>query len=573
MTVGGTKPAPSAAGPSGKPGDPAPPPEPILVQPTVVAAEPDKPARPVELAAAFVTAHVLRYAGTGKTELDHLETEGKVHVYQAPSGEDKGFTINGEKLDLVRKATGNHLKVISDGNNLADLHMDRMVVVGPEIEIDQGDNTATVDGDGYMQMENTTDFQGNPLKKPELLTVHWNKLMRFEGSFAEFLGNIEAVQASSRLQCQMMQVYFDKPVSLSDQRRTEKKERAPGDQPAKVKRLICDRSVRVEEEIYEVRYRLNDASLVALHDAGVPNPVLARLAPLKDKEFETREAFSAALARFLTRDELKDYETRVVSHASFEPEPRRLAGFKSLDCVELAVENLEHTMSAPGPGVVRIIQPGGLGAPDSTAGPKPAAPVKPLAPAKSAGPAKPDAPDWTLTHVTYGGAGSGGRMDADNNKHTATFYEDVQVLHIPWSSDSKKLRGVVDVAKQLGNLPPGGMYMECRKSLKIYSPDEGPGAAPRVDATTGKHIMTGIGQVYVKSIDQKGQLFWGSAEEVHYDEAKDQLIFDGKDGLAVVNQVERRGEAPKLFRGRKIIYSRKDGRVDSDAVEIRGGTR
>ena len=50
-----------------------------------------------------------------------------------------------------------------------------------------------------------------------------------------------------------------------------------------------------------------------------------------------------------TRAELDQYETRVASHASFEPEPRRLAGFKSLDCVELTVENLEHTMSAPGP--------------------------------------------------------------------------------------------------------------------------------------------------------------------------------------------------------------------------------
>jgi len=568
-TGGPAKPSPSVPGPAAEPHSPPPGPEPIPVPAKPVTPEPAKPARPVDLCAAFITAHVLRYEGTGKTELDHLETEGKVRATQAPSGDDKGFTVNGEKLELVKKAIGNHLKVTSDASNLADLHVDRMIIHGPEIEIDQGDNTATVDGDGYMEMENTTDFQGNPLKKPEWLTVYWKKLMRFEGSFAEFLGDIEANQGSSRLKCQMLQVYFDKPVSLSDQRTTGKKERAKGEEPARAKKLICDRSVKVEEEIYEVRFRLGEASMTELRTAGVPDPVLARLSPLKEKVFETRENFSGELARLLTRSELDRYESLVVSHATFQPEPRRLAGFKSLDCLELAVENLERTMSAVGPGVVRIIQPGGLGAPGGEAGPKP--------PAK---PGKPAEPEWALTLVTYGRFGnplgknqaSAGRMDADNNTHTAIFYEDVQVLHIPWSSDPEKLRILVNITQKLGDLPPGGLYMECRDKLKIYSPDEGPVAAPRLDGG-GKHVMTGIGRVYVKSIDAKGQLFWGSAEEVHFDEAKDQLIFDGKDGLAEVYQVERRGDEPKKFKGRKITYWRKDGRVDSDAVEIRGGSR
>jgi len=61
---------------------------------------------------------------------------------------------------------------------------------------------------------------------------------------------------------------------------------------------------------------------------------------------------------------------------------------------------------------------------------------------------------------------------------------------------------------------------------------------------------------------------------VHYYEAKEQVIFDGKDGLAEVYQVERRGETPKPFRGKKIIYWRNDGRVVVEqAVEASGGTR
>ena len=535
------QPGPAAPPPGTPPVKPAPGPEPITVPP---ADAPAKPARPVELSAVFITAHVLRYDPTGKTELDRLETEGKVHVVQAPSGENKGFNVRGEKLEMTRKLTGNHLKVISDPANLAELHTDRLGIVGPEIEIDQGENTATVDGDGYMTMESTTDFQGNPLQKPELLTVFWNNLMRFEGSFAEFHGNIHAEQASSRLWCQMLQVYFDRPISLSDQRKTGKKP-ANGQDSAKAKKLVCDRSVKVEQEIYEVRYRLTDAAMPALRTAGVPEPILIRLAPVKDRIFETKEKLSEEVARLLTRAELDRYQNAVVSHSAFEPEPRRLAGFKSLDCVELTVQNLERTMSAEGPGVVRIIQPGGgPGTLNGPAGAKPATK-----------PDKPAGEDWTLTLVTYGrfgglgaNAGSGGRMDADNNTHTALFLEDVQVLHLPWTPDPRQLRTPIKVADVLGRLPMGALYMECRRSLKIYSPDGAPGAGPSLDGG-GKHIMTGIGKVYVKSVDSRGQLFWGSAEEVHFDEAKDQLIFDGKDGLAEVYQVEHRGDEPKKFKG------------------------
>jgi len=183
--------------------------------------------------------------------------------------------------------------------------------------------------------------------------------------------------------------------------------------------------------------------------------------------------------------------------------------------------------------------------------------------------------------VNYGRIGDGlgqavknpPHMDANSNKHTAVFYNDVRVLHIPWTSDPRQVRAPVS-DDLLTRLPPGGLYMECRKSLKIYSPEDAPGAAPRKDVGGGKHIMTGIGDVYVRATDAKGQVFWGSAEEVHYDEEKDQVIFDGKGGLAEVYQIERRGDTPKKTKAGKIIYSRKDGKVDVDsAAEIQGRTR
>ncbi|HEX5273585.1 MAG TPA: hypothetical protein VFW33_23980, partial [Gemmataceae bacterium] len=504
--------------------------------------------------------------GTGKTELDQLDTDGAVRVVQEPSAEDNGFIIRGDKLELKRKATGNHLKVNGD---LAELHMDRLIVVGPEIEVDQGDNTATVDGDGYMQMENTTDFQGNPLRKPEWLTVHWNKLMRFEGSFAEFHGNIQAQQANSRLTCQMLQVYFDKPVTLSEQRGADKKDRPKGEEPARAKKLLCDRSVRVEEEAYETRYRLTERALASLREAKVPDAVLSRVVVLKDRDYDNHDRFAADVGKLLTKEQVEKFQGQVIGHAAYEPTPRRLTGFKSLQCLELMVMNLERTMSAEGPGQLRIVQPGGGGPGTALGGP---------APAKPASKPAPKAPEeWALTLVTYGRFGdalgksgqSAGRMDADNNTHTATFYEDIQVLHVPWTSDPARLRETINLAATVENLPAGGLYMECRKKLKVYSPEEeGPGAAPGREGG-GKHVMTGTGQVYLKATDAKGQVFWGNADEVHYDEEKDQVIFKGGNGgLAEVYQVERRGAEPKKTLAETIIYSRKDGKV-----EVNGGTK
>jgi hypothetical protein len=126
----------------------------------------------------------------------------------------------------------------------------------------------------------------------------------------------------------------------------------------------------------------------------------------------------------------------------------------------------------------------------------------------------------------------------------------------------------------VGVHPAGGLYMECRKVLKVYSPeDEGPGAAPAAEGG-GKHKMTGTGQVYLKATDAKGQVFWGTAETVHYDEEKDQVVFKGDDGsLAEVFQVERPGGEPKRTSAKTIIYWRKDGRVEVDqGTNVRGTT-
>lgn len=442
---------------------------------------PAKPSRPIDLSARMVKAYVSR-AGA-KTELDELRTEGAVRVLQAPaSPEDKGVDIRGETLRLTHRADGNLLVVTGD---LAQLRMDKLFIIGPEINVDQAANTAWVNGIGAMQMETTTDFQGGKLARPVPLEVHWNKRMDFDGDSVEFHGGIQAEQGTSRLACESLQVYLDRPVSL--------KEGNKGGQPARARKLTCDRSVRVEEKVYAV--------------PGGP-----------------------------------------------------LASYRRLDCVELTVNNDDSYVHGKGPGWVRLVQPGGgeLGA--GGLSPTPAAPGTP-APASPRpvrpDPARPVGPDdeWKLTLINYYE-----RMSADNKNRTANFWDEVKVLHVPWDRD--KPDGPVDLDRLIDKLPPGGIYLRCDR-LTVYS---------RLEQERRGQQMDALGRVEVKATDAKGQTFWGNADEVHFDEEKDQVIFVGREGgRARLYLVEAPGTPPKVVTGNKIIYLRRKGEFTGDGLtEIRG---
>jgi lipopolysaccharide export system protein LptA len=200
------------------------------------AAQPaDKAPNPIDLSAQSVEATVLR--GGEKNELDELRCVKAVRVIQKPaSPEDNGVDIIGDKLHLTHFPDGNQLVVTGD---LAQLRLDKIFIVGPEVNIDQVANKAWVNGIGAMQIENDSDFQGKKLPKPVPLTIHWNKSMMFNGPDAEFHGGIQATQENGRLMCQVLQVYLDRPVSL--------KEGNKGKEAARVKNLMCDQKVNLHD--------------------------------------------------------------------------------------------------------------------------------------------------------------------------------------------------------------------------------------------------------------------------------------------------------------------------------------
>jgi hypothetical protein len=210
-----------------------------------------KPKKPMDVSARFIEAHVLR--SENKNELDKLWCEGMVQIQQEPSGpDDKGVNIRGEKLELVRQVDGNILTVLGD---YAQVQLDKLYIVGPEVNIDQTTNEARVHGMGVMRLPgNGNVYNAKPAPpaapkptQPDELTINWEKHMYFDGQTAHFDWpsdkhsgrSVQAEQNNSRVACQAMQVTLDRKISL--------REGEKGKQQANVQKVVCDKDVWVED--------------------------------------------------------------------------------------------------------------------------------------------------------------------------------------------------------------------------------------------------------------------------------------------------------------------------------------
>jgi hypothetical protein len=338
----------------------------------------EPPPRPIDLSARTIEAWVLRCdkEGDNRNALDKLWCEGHVHVRQDPDPskpDDKGLDIKGSTLDMKCRQEGNLLIVMADDRereDLAQLLNGSIYIVGPMIKIDQEKNTAAVDGSGAMMLESNNTLAGTKSEKPVPLTIHWTKSMLFTGKSAEFVGEIQAEQTTgARMQCEALTVFFDKPISLKPGNKPDG-DRKPDDTPARVQNMVCDRSVKIEEETNET-------------DAETGEPRLVKFQKIEAHQFDL-----TVLAR--EPGETKD-----------ENEIRASGG-------------------GPGvPGKVRLYQPGG-GDDDPIASPMPRGTDKP----------KPknddDKPKMTLTYVEFTR-----RMWANSRSGRAIFDGSVRLLHQP----------------------------------------------------------------------------------------------------------------------------------------------
>jgi lipopolysaccharide export system protein LptA len=446
------------------------------------AKESPEPDRPITLEGRSVYVWVARDGQ--KSTVERVDADGYVKVHQDPAeGDERGVDIVGQSLRLNYQPEGYYLEVSCDQSDpaqddLAQLLMNQIYIVGDRIKIDQAANTVTVtDGPGAMRLQSKTDFQGKALDKPVPMWINWKKDMFFNGRFAEFSGNIQGEQEDAHLACQSLQVLFDHFISLKEGNR--------GGPPPRVKNLVCDRDVRVDNQTVEggkvVRYQQIASRSLTMNplepDAPPPGPA-----------------------------------------------PQRPAG----DGNEIL---------APGPGEVRILQ---LGGQDPLAPPAAGGQVTSAKPPADDKAAKPNAV-MKMTYISYGDDSDSGSMYANSKTKTATFTGKVRALNLPCTDPHMK----IDLDAVRARMPEGAMYLEAQR-LKVV--DTG-------DEKKSQQEMTAEGRVSVQARD-----FWGHSAKLYYNEAKDQIIFEGgTDGLARLYRVRQKGAEPQKIEGKKITYIRSTG--------------
>ena len=417
--------------------------------------------KPIELWANNVVAYVT--AQGEKKELQQLITQGNVHVYQEGELSDdkktpaKGVDITGEMLNIDHFPRGDKLVVFGDSRKPARLQLGELLVIGPQVTINQEDNTADVQGVGAMNMPSDTSFEGGkPASAKSRLTIHWTKDMLFDGKDANFRGGVEAFQDGGRLKCQEMSVTLDRTVSFKDGQKANEK--------AKVAKLVCDRKVWVE-------------------------------------------------------DDKRDAAGKRVQ-------------FDRLTAVELTMDNQEGPIIAVGPGKVEHLA---QGSGDD---------FQPV-PNRASAPG-PQAQTTKLTRIFFGA-----RMFStkQNNVRNAKFYTNVEVFHFPTEDPNAPM----DADHPL----KGGFYMRSN-TLSLFT---------RQLANKTSQAMQAEGNVFFRT-----QEFFGNAAVVKYNEAEDQIIFEGTPGNPATLYKKQPGKAEdQEIKANRILYNRKRGTFDVGGGKVISG--
>jgi lipopolysaccharide export system protein LptA len=497
---------------------PAPRAEAAKVEPAQTEEEP----RPMYLSAQTIEATVLRGGdknpgdnkdrpdsklsgknGTGSKDiLEELWCQGRVHVRQAgdpAKPEDKGIDIKGSTLKLNWYPKGNVLVVRADAasnqpneDDLAQMLVNNLYIIGPEIVVDQRDNTVTVEGSGAMMMDSAATVGGTAKKEPVPLTIHWTEQMLFTGKTAMFHGEIQGEQENARMACEALTVVFDRAISLKEGGKTGRGDK--GDKQPRVETMVCDRKVLIEEATPEMDLKTGKPVL----DPKTGRPKLGSYKRISAPTVEVESSEKAAA-------ELKD----------------------------------TNKLRASGPGKVWLFQRGGDDplAPNDPTKPKPGP-----KPAKKAG----EDDEMKLTYVEYGKS-----MLGNNQTGKVSFWGGVRALNM--AGDDPTVEIDLDAMLAKFQLPKGAMYLTADQ-LEVVGQK-----AP--DGKTYQE-MRARRRVWVKANEYEA-----SCDSLHFDEAKDHVIFYGNEhGMARLSRTLRKGAQAEVFEGKEIIYKRSTGEVKADGV-------
>ena len=218
----------------------------------------EKKGPPIELSGIEITGTVFTLGS--KKELQDLIVKGNVYVFQpGDKPGEKRIDITGQLLTVKYAEQGHTMVVHGDNKNLARLEMGELILWGPLVTIDRGNNKTDVAGHGALQMPSNKNLDGTDApkeKKGSRLTIYWNKTMTFDGRQAFFRGGVQAFQQDSfsKLTCENLTAYLDKFVSF--------KEGQKENQNAKIDKIICDKNVFIDDSKVDTLKQLTQRNLL-----------------------------------------------------------------------------------------------------------------------------------------------------------------------------------------------------------------------------------------------------------------------------------------------------------------------
>jgi hypothetical protein len=504
------------------------------------AAEPAKETpNPIYLSASVIRTRVNRYplppdaeppkpggkkpqGGSLKYELENALCEERVEVEQAPDpkAETKaplGLKIRGRKLNLDQSAAGSVMVVYGTDAAPGEVHFETSSLYGPQVEIDQPNNTVKVFGRGKLRMLSGADFNRNESSTPSDLEITWAKEMKFDGakSYAEFVQNVTATQIS-------------RPDPVGNGVKIERPGAAevlPPPKPLGEPNQYTTRSTLQSFRLDITFDRPIYFSQLRDERATKPKPATGA-GKAKGKE-DDRPKLRTAVCTPIPEDERANFPGTPTRDVYFVEEVfdgnAKYVRARRLRAKQIDFDNREkeQILIANGEGELRLLQY------DNNDG-EPAKPSDPKA----------EPPEMKLTWVTFGT-----RMVArDKGKlyQEAKFDDGANVVQVPTTD--------LNLDIQLHALPKKALRLSCRDSMVVSSSKTKPDAP-------ATQWLTALGNA-----EFWNDTYQGNGGKVTYDSSK--VVLDGTPTrLASLYGRERSPNQTNFHQAEQIIYH-KDGRIE-----------
>ncbi len=244
---------------------------------------------------------------------------------------------------------------------------------------------------------------------------------------------------------------------------------------------------------------------------------------------------------------------RVVAHgkvyvvdSKLDEKTGKVEQYQRLLCSQASTNNPDGQSIASGPGRLYSLQ---LGAADPAENKQPSAGPKLTPP--PGGPAQ--AQVMYLTRVDFQDQMNSLEQPAGpgeaKKRRTTKFYGNVEVVRVPAENP--------DVEVDIDKLPKGGMYMRSQILTVLTRP---------LPNGTNTQEMWADRQVYFRTPE-----FFGNADQVIYDQARDVVTFKGLGGNLTTlyrRKLGRPGQQYEEIKGRTILYNRQRGEFILDGGQV-----